>query len=222
MKVLCYSCHTHLLNLDLGRLAYPYRAEMFESVITNWRLPTGQLVTDIFCPRCGAFPFHHDPNIPGAKGVGPYLKTLGADGKPVIIHFDQIQALLSQLGVKPATPEPQGQAISPAPRVEHAPKMASCPSCGAKPGRGGKVRMHRKGCPEVVFKEPETPQDVPKPGQASPEPDPILKDLVAQVEGTSTNASPEASPEEVQDMLREREARLARGKPPAQTRAMRE
>jgi hypothetical protein len=141
ITVLCWTCSTHILSTDVGRLDWPLRGEMFSQVQPNFVLRPGTLNLDIFCPVCGQFPFHYDPGVPGAIGKG--LRILGGDGKSLHTTIKEIllnatgqpeadQGPSSPLGEEPAA-SGAGDGDTPAPEWP-------CPECGAK------KRFHRKGC----------------------------------------------------------------------------
>lgn len=204
LPILCMSCNVHILDLDTPILAWPLRFEMFAFTAANWTWPApGPMHTDIYCPICLGFPMHWDA---GTGEVGKWLKVMDGNGKPKMVSVEQL------LKNRPLPPQPVFQ---------------PCPQCGAKPGRGGKILMHRRGCPtkDVVVKATVPPSE---PVEEAPQPDTsiigqVMDKVRQEVEArVSKNGKEPAGSEpvtkaEIAELERDR---LHRGRPAAQLRAI--
>lgn len=142
IKVLCSSCHTHLADTDINRLDWPLMGEMFSIVSSGWYLRPGMLNLDVFCPACGAFPFHYNPHQAGGNAVGKNLTVREADGKPEVKTIKEL--LLSQYRDAVIIPTKIIHSIAPNAtttiKVGNSTPEFPCPHCGAK------KRFHKKGC----------------------------------------------------------------------------
>ncbi len=262
IQVLCASCNTHLMNTDVGRLDWPLAGEMFDVIYPGWWLRPGLLNLDIFCPACGSYPFFWDGSVPGA--VGKNLNVRGADGKPAVMTIKQILMGLSVESVGcqrvPVQATSSPTFIAPEEGITHSKseriarsgpsggitghqgthslstqsKPPPCPSCGAKPSRGGVVSFHKKGCQTKVLQiihqeEPvQMSQDEPAPAfiremerhrkirEANPDPAGLMAPIEAAVKSGPDREDTPPTPGELAEIERGREAR--REKPEAKLR----
>lgn len=154
VPILCFSCHTHLMNTDVARLDWPLTGEMFDCIFPGWSLRPGPLNLEIFCPVCMQFPFHHNPYIAGGNAVGKNLCVKGADGKAVVMTIKDILlsshplvipagALKGPPNILPSQQWTTAPPLDPKPRYQKA--KGPCPHCGNRPNASGSIR-HKKSC----------------------------------------------------------------------------
>lgn len=227
ITVLCFSCNSPIQTIDPETLEYPFKGEMFTPINANFKLRPGKLDLDIYCPVCFGFPFYYSESVPQHQHVGPYLSVKGPDGRPAMMPVAEIKAMKSD-------PKPQNVTKKvDKPQKTNQTEGKTCPECGAKANRSGKITFHKKGCPIVTGKsreseplsqgEPSEPANKKATPGEKPAPDPFLADLEKQVTrgARDAEADPRATREEIAEMGRERDTRQARDRREADLRPMR-
>lgn len=227
IHVLCSSCNTHLADTDINRLDWPLMGEMFSVVFPGWYLRPGMMNLDVFCPACGAFPFHYNPHEAGGNAVGKNLTVMGADGKPVVMSIKQILVSASCLqfersivhGDGTISKEPCDADYVPLSSIKEAIKKEfPCPTCGAK------KRFHKKGCALKISAENILKSVPPATQEAVIEMDkharlselkdrdrahnPLVASIAGRVQGMSADKGDGPPTErEIQEVLADRQAR---------------
>ena len=221
LPILCMQCQVHIMNLETSLLAWPLHFEMFEYTSPNWKLPSGKMHTDFFCPICFGFPLHWDA---GTGEVGKWLNVMGGDGKPKMVSVEQL--LKGRPIVWPInypTFEPTrdiGKFIADG-MNKAITESKNCHQCGAKPGRGGKILMHKKGCPTRVPVQDLAPVPLPVPVETHKGIiEQVTEDFIKDVEKRVSKGDEGEGPVTKAEIAELEHDRMTRGRPATTLRAI--